>query len=588
MRRALGLPGSATAGFPALAAFALVVAAGCVGSLGDPGADQDGTGPGAPVGPSGPGAGGGDGTAGGDGNGAGDSESSFDPPATTSHRISSSQYANAVRMLFGEPLTIPLVPTEDYSKFTYSSIDLATRTISRVEVEQYEAASYALVDEIWADAARRDALLGCAPPTASDACVRAFYERFTRKAWRRTPASAEIDQLVALGQTIADDLGDTWRGLRFATASILLSPHFLWRVEMGEPDADTGLTKFTSVEMASRLSFLIWDGLPDEELLVLGEGGDLSDVDTVRDQARRMVDDDRARGSLAKFFRELMILYDIDATLEKDAAIFPQLTETLGASMRTEIEMLFQDVVFDQEGDFRKLLTTRTTYLNEELANVYGIEGVVGPDFVRVELPDDGRRAGLLTTAGFLANNKAKNAYIAETSPTHRGRFVQLKLLCLDIPPPPPGDVDTNVPPNDPDNPSTLRERLSGHVADDTCNGCHQFMDPIGFSLQHFDAIGAWRDTENGLPVDSSAEIEGQPVNGGVEMAELLAELPIVAQCIARNFYAHAIGRVEDPDDADQRPLETLGAQFAASDYDFKNLVIELVVNEGFRYAGEN
>lgn len=564
----------------------LLAAGGCVGSLGDPGADQDGAGLGPLAGPAGPGAGGGDQGAGGGGDSGGGSSTGFDPPEPSSHRMSSSQYGSAIRTLFGEPITIPAVPTEDYSKFTYSSIDLATRSVSRLEVEQYEAAAYAVVDQIWADPVRREALIGCAPADASDACLRSFYQRFVRIAWRRTPTAAELDQLMALGETIEDQLADTWRGLRYALASVLLSPHFLWRVEMGEPDEDTGLTRFTSTEMASRLSFLIWDGLPDDELLTLGESGDLADVETVRDQARRMVDDDRARGSLAKFFREFMILYDIDTTLQKDAEVFPQLTETLGASMRIEIEKLFQDVVFDQEGDFRKLLTTRTTYVNEELAAVYGIDGIVGPDFVKVELPDDGRRAGLLTTAGFLANNKAKNAYIAETSPTHRGRFVRLKLLCMDIPPPPPGEVDTNVPPNDPDNPSTLRERLGGHVEDDTCNGCHQFMDPIGFSLQHYDAIGAWRDTEHGLPVDATAVIEDQPVDGGVEMAELLAELPIVAQCIARNFYAHAIGRVEDPDAADERPLEVLGAQFAASDYDFKNLVIELVVNEGFRYAG--
>jgi hypothetical protein len=572
---------------PAIFAASALIAAvggGCVGQLSDPGADQDGAGLG-PDGSSGPGAGGGGGGA---GAGSGGDASGFAPPPPASHRISSSQYASAARTLFGEPIAVPPVPTEDYSKFTYSSIDLATRTISRVEVEQYEAAAYALVDQIWSDPARRDALVGCAPATASDPCVRAFYGRFARRAWRRPLAADELDRLVSLGQGIADDLGDTWRGLRFATASILMSPHFLWRVEMGEPDPETGLTRFTSLEMASRLSFLIWDGLPDEELLALGESGALADVETVRDQARRLVDDDRARGALSKFFRELMILYDIDTTLQKDPEVFPQLTDTLGTSMRLEIERLFEDVVFDQEGDFRKLLTTRTTFVNEELARLYGIEGVVGPELQRVELPDDGRRAGLLTTAGFLANNKAKNAYVAETSPTHRGRFIRLKLLCMDIPPPPPGEVDTNVPPADPENPTTLRERLGEHVQNAECRGCHQYMDPIGFSLQHYDAIGAWRDTELGLPIDATAEIEGQAVDGGVAMAELLADLPIVSECIARNFYAHAIGRVEDPTGADQRPLATLVEDFASGDYDFKNLVVELVVNEGFRYAGSN
>lgn len=547
----------------------------CVGSLGDPGVDQDG-----PASST-------DGTGGGDGDGDGDRDQEFAPPPPTIHRISSSQYANAVLQLFGA-VTVPEVPGEDLSKYGFSSVDLATRTISRLELEQYEAAAYAIVDQVWADEARREGLVGCAPSSADDPCVRDFLTRFARSAWRRTLEPEEVDQLADLASRLGSDLGDAWKGLRYATASVLLSPHFLWRVEVGEPDEDTGLTRFTSVEMASRLSFLIWDGLPDDELLDLADDGVLVDVGTVREQAERMIDDPRARPALTKFFRELMLLVNIDGALSKDPEQFPQLTETLGRSMRLELEKGFENVVFDEEGDFRKLLTTRDTFVNGELAELYGIDGIGSSnddDFVKVTMPASSHRAGLLTRAGFLANNAAKNAYEAVTSPTHRGRFVRLKLMCMDVSAPPPG-VDTTIPDVDPGNPTTLRERLGQHATDPQCAGCHDLMDPIGFGLENYDAIGAWRTKDQGITIDASTELDGVAFDGAEELGVTLADLDVVAECIARNYFSYASGRPDDIYGGDERPVKKLVSDFAASDYDLKTLVVDLVVNEGYRYAG--
>ncbi len=565
------------------AAAALLLAlgvglAGCVGSLGDPGVDRDGPGSGTS------GAAGHDGVGGSDDDDGGGSEE-FAPPPPTIHRISSSQYENAVIQLLG-PVTAPAVPGEDLSKYGFSSVDLATRTISRVELEQYESAAYAVVDEVWADGARREALIGCAPVSADEACVRDFFTRFARSAWRRTLEAEEIDALVDLAAKLGRDLGDVWKGLRYATASVLLSPHFLWRIEMGEPDAKSGLSRFTSVEMASRLSFLIWDGLPDDALLDLADDDALLDADAVRAQAERMIDDPRARPALTKFFREFMLLVDIDGALSKDPAQFPQLTETLGQSMRLELEKGFEDVVFEQQGDFRQLLTTRDTFLNRELAELYGVDGVESDDFVKVTMPASSHRAGLLTRAGFLANNAAKNAYEAVTSPTHRGRFVRLKLMCMDIAAPPPG-VDTTIPDVDPQSPTTLRERLNQHAVDAQCAGCHDLMDPIGFGLENYDAIGAWRTKDQGITVDASSELDGVAFEGAEELGATLADLEAVSECIARNYFSYANGRPDDFFGGDERPVKQLVEDFAASDYDLKTLVVDLVVNEGYRYAGE-
>jgi len=550
---------------------------GCVGSVGDPGVDLDGT-------ASGPDGGDGDGDGGGGDRPDGPAE--FAPPPPTIHRISSSQYANAVTQLFGA-LDVPEVPGEDLSKYGFSSVDLATRTISRVELEQYESAAYAVVDQVWADPARREALLGCSPTSAADPCVRDFFTQFARSAWRRTVEPEELDQICELAEKLASDLADRWKGLRYALASVLLSPHFLWRVEMGEPDPETGLTRYTSGEMASRLSFLIWDGLPDAELLDLADDDALRDVDAIREQAQRMVDDPRARPALTKFFREFMLLVNIDDELSKDPAQFPQLTETLGQSMRLELEKGFEDVVFEEEGDFRKVLTTRETFLNRELAELYGVGDLLdGDEFQKVTIPESSHRAGLLTRSGFLANNAAKNAYEAVTSPTHRGRFVRLKLMCLDVAPPPPG-TDTTIPDVDPGAPATLRERLNDHAQEPACVGCHNLMDPIGFGLENYDAIGAWRTKDEGISIDAVTELDGTAFEGGVELGVTLAELTSVSDCIARNYFSYASGRPDDFYGGDERPLATLIENFAASDYDLKTLVVDLVVNEGYRFAGE-
>jgi hypothetical protein len=298
----------------------------------------------------------------------------------------------------------------------------------------------------------------------------------------------------------------------------------------------------------------------------------------VRSVAERLLDDPRARPTLVRFFRDFMNVGGLDG-LDKNPDRFPQLTAALGPSMRVEIERLFEENVFEREADFRALFTTRETYVNEELARVYGIEGIVGPDWVPVTLPDDGRRAGVLTTPGFLA----LHAHKTQTSPTRRGRFVRLNLLCQDIPPPPPG-VDTSLPEPDPDKPLTLRERLEEHRTNPECAGCHSRMDPIGFAFEHFDAIGAYREKdESGLTIDSASEVDGEAVATAADMGALVASLPEVGACIARRFYEHAGAHLAG--DGDEGSVEALVGDFVASDYRFKDLVIALVTNDGFRYA---
>ena len=529
-------------------AICAIIASGCIGNIGE--GDGDGTGPGT---------------------------KGFVPGEATLHRLTTAEIANSYKALLGEPLSVPADLPADDQLYGFTSISAASRTISPLDAEKYEDAAYAVVDQIWSDALRRDELVGCAPESMDDTCVRSFLEEFGLRAWRRPLEATEIDALLTLGQGVAGDLASVWEGLRYSLAAMLQSPHFLFRVEPGVPD-DNGLMRFTDWEMASRLSYLILDAPPDDELLMAAQAGELSDPEKLRAQAVRLLESEAAQPAFMLFFRDFMNIGRLDQ-LDKSADLFPQLTPTLGQSMRSELEMMFAQTVFEREGDFRDLFTTRETFVNEELARIYGIEGITGPELVPVTLPDDGRRAGLLTTAGFLA----MNAHKTQTSPTHRGRFVRINLLCEEVPPPPPG-VDTTLPEVEAGQPAqTLRERLEEHRENPQCVTCHQMMDPIGFGLEPFDPVGAWRDSDRGLPIDDATDLDGKPFQGGVELGQLMAELTEVGECVARRFYQHANGRLDDKNEREL--VAELIQSFMASDYNFKELVLSTVLNAGFRYA---
>ncbi|MEJ7728275.1 MAG: DUF1592 domain-containing protein [Polyangiaceae bacterium] len=501
----------------------------------------------------------------------------FAPAEASLVRLTRVQLENSWRALLGEPLVTPDDLPDDDLLYGFSSIAAATRTISPLEAEQYESATWEVLEQVWSDTVRRDALVGCAPTSIADPCVAAFVSDLGQAAWRRPLTDSEVEGIVAVGEKVAASTGDVWQGVRFAAGTLLQSPHFLFRVEIGAPDEATGLLRYTSWEMASRLSFLITDAPPDAELLQAAEAGELDDPAQVEAQAQRLLTDDRARPALVRFFRDFMNIGRLDQ-LDKSAELFPAFSATLGPAMRLEIERMFELNVFERRGDFRDLFTTRETYLNEELAKVYGIEGITGADLTPVTHDAGSHRAGLLTTAGFLAMNAHKTA----TSPTHRGRFVRVNLLCGDVPPPPPG-VDTTLPAADPGTPQTLRQQLEKHRSDPACTSCHEMMDPIGFAFENYDALGTWRTKDNGLPVDATTEVEGTELEGGVELGALVAQLPEVGACVARRFYQHATAHLDDP--SEKKAVDKLVADFVSSDYDFQQLVLALVTNDGFRFA---
>lgn len=494
-------------------------------------------------------------------------------------RLTAEQYRNTLFDLFGP--SMPKAPLEDDTKpFLFYNIGASSTTLSEFGVQQYEESADAITRYAFADPARRAALVGCEPAAPGDACVESFLRRFGRRVLRRPLTSDELGRWVTVSQTLADP--SAWEGLRLAVSGLLQSPFFLYRVEVGVADeASPGRRKLTGYEMATRLAFLLWNQAPDEALLDAAENGDLDEPEGVAAAAERLLDDPKARAAMQTFFRQYLDLGRLDG-IQRDPTAYPYFTPTIADAMRREVELLVDDVVFESRGDARSIFSTRKTFVNADLAALYGVDapGATPSTFVPVELSADGPRAGLLTLGAFLT----MNAHETRTSPTARGKYVRERVLCLEVPAPPPG-VDTTLDPPMGD-PKTVREQMEAHRNNPACAACHQFMDPPGFLFEHFDSSGYYRTVfEGDLPIDSSGDLDGKPLANARELAAVLETEPRVGRCMVQQLYRHAQGRVETK--GERLALEDLASRFESASFDFRTLLIELVTHDAFRHIGE-
>jgi hypothetical protein len=503
----------------------------------------------------------------------------FAPAAATLHRLTRAEYESTVRDLFPAGTPIPTDLEVDTPLHGFTTVGGSELTISPLAAEQYETAARQLASHVFADPARRDAFLGCTIGSPGDACVRTFLSRFARRAWRRSLEPAELDALVTLATDLGTRLRDGNRGLELALGAVLQSPHFLFRVELGEPDPDDPTRRrYTSLEMAARLSYFLWGTAPDDALLDAGERGELVTDAGLRRAVDRLTADPRAAQAMGRFFGEHMSL-DRLAAVTKDPERYPQLSASMLASMRAELERLFSDHALG-DGDVRDLFTTDRAYVDAELASIYGVSAPSGEGLQPTTLPASSERGGLLGRAGFLA----LWSHATLTSPTTRGRFVRMNLLCEDVPPPPPG-VDTTLP-HSGGEPKTMRERLEIHRSNEVCAGCHDKMDPIGFAFERFGPLGEWRDTDEGLPIDTTTDLDGTPVANAAELGEVIATDPRVAACLSRRLYRYATGHLEER--GEEIVVQALGEGFVDAEHRFRALVAALVTSDGFRYAASD
>lgn len=493
-------------------------------------------------------------------------------------RLTVAQYRASVEALLGVQIE-PAALEPDVTSNGFVSIGAAQSAVSVRGAELYGQAAADAAHQALGDPARALALVGCTPaPSTTDACTRTFLARFGLRAWRRPLTGAEIDRYAALASMAAGELGAPWAGVETAVAAMLESPRFIYRAELGEPDPQSAKRRrYTAYEMATRLSFFLANVTPDDALLESARKGETLTVAGLKAQAERLLATPRARQAFDAFANDKLALDQLD-TLTRDPKLFPQMTATLGASMRGETLRLLEDVAFGPGRDFLDVLDTTATFVNGELARLYRIAAPSGTDFVKATLPGDGMRAGLLGHASVLAIN----AHVDGTAPTRRGKFVREVLLCQAIPPPPANLVTALADP-----PAgvklTRREQLTRHRADPTCAACHQVTDPIGLGLESFDAIGAFRTLDQGLPIDPSGDLDGAAFADARQLAQAVRRHPDAAPCVVRSLYRHATGHVET--DGEAPALADLARTFATSGRAFLALAEAIAASDAFRYA---
>jgi len=425
--------------------------------------------------------------------------------------------------------------------------------------------------------ASRDRIFICRPaaPAEEQACAERILASLAHRAYRRPINANDLPPLLALYQRGAQGGGSGGgfeAGVRLALQKILVSPEFIFRMELDPPDAAPGsVHRISDVELASRLSFFLWSSIPDDELLAAAERGALSDPSVLAAQVRRMLADPRSQALVKNFSGQWLYLRNI-AGIQPDSTSFPNFDENLRQALAQETELLIESTL-REDRSVADLLRTDYTFLNQRLAEHYGIKGIYGNEFRRVAL-DDPKRYGLLGQASILT----VTSYPNRTAPTIRGKWVLEQLLGTPPPPPPP-----NVPSLKDDASTktlTMRQRMEQHRANPACAVCHKMMDPLGFSLENFDGLGRWRES-TGIgtgPIDSSGVLpDGTTFDGPAGLREVLvSKRDLFVETFTERLLTYALGRgVEQYD----RPVVRKIARAAAADDQRWSAIILGIVN---------
>jgi hypothetical protein len=503
---------------------------------------------------------------------------SFVPGAAGLRYLTSEQYKNSLFDLLGAEPGASLAVDEVVSGF--ASIAAARNTIPTTTVEAFETSALSVASKSLQDKTKRSALVACTPKGSSDeTCATAFVKSFGRRAWRRPLTDDEAKRYVDVANKAAVALNDFYKGLEYAMAGLLQSPYFLYRSELGKREnaATDGRVRLDGFELATRLSYFVWNSTPDEDLLKAAENGDLDNADGVRKQMERMLKANQANRAPRVFFAEMLRLNSA-VPLVHAKEVFPKVSDTLGSAMREETLRTMEDA-FSKGQSWPELFTRRDTFVNEELANLYGIKGIKGFDFKATTLPDDGKRMGILGHASFLATHSNPRA----SSPTKRGVAIRQTFMCDDIPAPPP-DVSAIIPENAPNQAQkTLRERLAAHRDNPKCRSCHEVIDPVGLALENFDGLGEYRNTDAGKSIDASGDLDGDRFNDAADLFKILAKRPQVNRCLVNNLFRYALGHIES--DGETPALEHLSKMWDDQNHNLKSLFSMLVVHDSFTHV---
>jgi hypothetical protein len=422
--------------------------------------------------------------------------------------------------------------------------------------------------------ASRKKILIC-DPASGQACVEKIVANLAHHAYRRPATKSEVAGLMKFVSLAKSEKLSTEQGIQLALEAMLVSPEFLFRIERDPNPIDPDKThRLSDVELATRLSYFLWSSMPDDELLGLAESGKLSEPATLETQVKRMMADKKAAAFADNFAGQWLEVRNLDS-ITPDPAKFPAWGPELKEELRTETRMFFQYVLTENR-PISEFVNAKYTFLNEPLAKYYGIAGVKGPDFRKVDLTTD-QRGGVLTQGAVLA----VSSYPNRTSPTIRGRYILNNILGTPPPPPPP-----DVPPLDDSKVGSevsIRKQLEAHRSNPVCASCHSKMDVLGFGLENYDAVGKWRTMDGKFPVDVGGTMPGgKAFATAAEMRTVLLDsMPVVAHCLTEKVMTYALGRGMEP--YDNRALEQISKSLAADGYRFQTLINEVVKSLPFQ-----
>lgn len=495
--------------------------------------------------------------------------------------ITAEQFRNTLGYIFGSgvDLKVEFSPVARIEGLLSNSAGIAG--ISGSQLQEIQGVASSVARQV-VDATHRNYLIPCTPDLSDapdEVCATQFLSATGRLLFRRALTDGELATYVEQAGAAATQLEDFYAGLEIALEGMLISPEVFFIVEHAEPDPkNPEKLRLDAHSLASRLSFFLWNAGPDDQLLAAAESGELQAPGGLEHAVDRMLASPRLVEGMRAFFDD-MFAFDEVKTLAKDATIYPEFTGVTAEDAREETLRTVIDHLLVNDGDYRDLFTTRSTFMSPALAIVYGVPAL--PGWAPYTFPEDSPRGGLLTQASFLS----LHAHPGRSSVTLRGQALREIYLCQTVPEPPPG-VDFSVVSNPNAHYPTQRQRVAAHLETPSCAGCHRITDPIGLPLEQFDGAGGFRLTENGATIDASGGLDGFEFVGAVGLGEALRENPELPRCLVQRVYSYGTG---GPPEIAARPvLNYFDEDFAAQGYRLPELLRSVALSNAFSRVEES
>jgi hypothetical protein len=500
------------------------------------------------------------------------------PSELQMRRITEQQYVNTIHDIFGPEIRTDGLIEPIIRRDGLIATGATKATVTRAGFEHFDALAQSVASQVLAKDAIAKAV-PCKPQDkakSDDACAKKFVIKLGSRLFRRPLLDTEVKPWVDAAHVAAERSGDFYDGLEFTLAAMLVAPEFLFIVDDYEDDPENpGKVRATAYSKASRLSYLFWNSAPDDELLARAADGSLHEPGELSAQIDRLIGSPKFERGVRELFGDMFHLEDFDA-LAKDPALFPAFGSEAVRDSREQIMRMVIDNVITNDADYRDLYTTRQIFMTRALGRVYGMPVAARRGWDSYELPDGDPRAGIVSQVGFLA----AHAHPGRSSATLRGKAVRELILCEPVNPP-PANVNFAVV-EDVSNPNlrTARQRLEQHANDSSCSGCHKAMDPIGLSLENFDAAGAFRQTENGTAIDPRGFIDDDHFVGAVGLGQALHDNPSTTACMVSVAFRYAYGR--PPKRADTDNVIRYEKEFAGSGYRVASLLKAIAMSRSF------